>query len=255
MNYDSKASIIILFLWIIFSYYSDSDWITRISAAKFPNCVLFTNRFRWNFAKRFLGSKQSNVPTKFLRICSKKPPLNILIDDWRTCIFILSSNGTLCYMLPKSSSCDNPSSDGVSKYRLEWVMGLCLCVCTRGRRRVLVAKSSPNTDPWFFDPARKPGLRAGFRVSKFSGPGSGFWNFFPGSGPGSGFHFKIFRVPEPGTRPAPTPGFYRLFYSFCRITTYRAEFWSHLRSSHLGFESEISYYFFDSISHVLGSRT
>ena len=39
-----------------------------ISAAEFPHCELFTNRFRLNFVKRFLGSKKSNVPTQFFRI-------------------------------------------------------------------------------------------------------------------------------------------------------------------------------------------
>ena len=42
---------------------------TPISATKFPNCVLFTNRFRWNFAETFLGSKQSNAATQFSKIC------------------------------------------------------------------------------------------------------------------------------------------------------------------------------------------
>ena len=39
-----------------------------ISAAKFPEFALFKNRFRWNFAERFLGSKQSNVPSQFFKI-------------------------------------------------------------------------------------------------------------------------------------------------------------------------------------------
>ena len=42
---------------------------TPISAAKFPNCELFTNWFRWNFAETFLGSKQSKISTQFFIIC------------------------------------------------------------------------------------------------------------------------------------------------------------------------------------------
>ena len=47
---------------------ADRSRRTPISAAKFPKWVLFKNRFRWNFAERFLGSKQSNVATHFFGI-------------------------------------------------------------------------------------------------------------------------------------------------------------------------------------------
>ena len=42
---------------------------TPISTAKFPNCVLFTSWFRWNFAETFLESKQSNISTQLFIIC------------------------------------------------------------------------------------------------------------------------------------------------------------------------------------------
>ena len=41
---------------------------TPISAAKFPKWVLFTNRFRWNFAE-VPWIKKSDVPAEFFRIC------------------------------------------------------------------------------------------------------------------------------------------------------------------------------------------
>ena len=41
---------------------------TPISAAKFPKSVLFTNRFRWNFAERFLGSKNETYQISFSKL-------------------------------------------------------------------------------------------------------------------------------------------------------------------------------------------
>ena len=58
-----------------------------------------------------------------------------------------------------------------------------------------------------FDPARKPGFE------NFTGRAPRFQIFCLGSRPASGFHFKIFRVPGPGIRPAPNPG------SDCWIST------------------------------------
>ena len=46
--------------YVILGSHHFSPFLSPISAAKFPKSALFTNRFRWNFAERFLGSKLSD---------------------------------------------------------------------------------------------------------------------------------------------------------------------------------------------------